>query len=102
MISHKLVRIATKIFRKGVFKWARPDKKSKVTLDYSTEIPKVDTVLMSIQHDGDYNEKEFKEYIRTEIIDSTLKSFNVDASDYKVLINRTGASSLVDHMELPV
>ncbi len=90
VISHKLVRMATKKFRKGEFKWARPDMKSQVTLDYSGDLPKVDTVLMSIQHDGDYNEQEFKDYIRTEIIDKTLTTFKVDASDYKVLINPTG------------
>jgi S-adenosylmethionine synthetase len=90
VISHKLVRMATKKFRSGEFKWARPDMKSQVTLDYSTKVPKVHTVLMSIQHDGDYNEVEFKEFVRTNIIAETLETFNVDASDYKVLINPTG------------
>jgi len=90
VISHKLVRKATTKFRSGEFKWARPDMKSQVTLDYGCDPIKVNTVLMSVQHDGDYNEKEFKEYIKTQVIDETLKSFNVDASDYRLLINPTG------------
>jgi len=90
VMAHKLVRMATKKFRKGEFKWARPDMKSQVTLDYGQMPPKVDTVLMSIQHDGDYNEEEFKAFVKNEIMDETLSSFNVDASDYEVLINPTG------------
>ena len=37
--------------------------KSQVTIDYTNE-PKIDTILMSIQHDPDFNEKEFKAYIK--------------------------------------
>lgn len=90
VIAHKLVRIATKKRKSGEFKWARPDMKSQVTIDYSGTTPKVDTVLMSIQHDGDYNIEEFKAYIQEHIIEEVLESFEVDASDYRTLINPTG------------
>ncbi len=90
VIAHKLVRIASNKRKSGDFKWARPDMKSQVTIDYTNEIPKVDTVLMSIQHDPNYDQEEFKSYIKTHIIKEVLASFNVDASEYKILINPTG------------
>ncbi|MDL2212100.1 methionine adenosyltransferase [Erysipelotrichaceae bacterium OttesenSCG-928-M19] len=91
VIAHKLVREASRQRKAGLFKWARPDMKSQVTIDYSDENnPKVHTVLMSIQHDPDYNHQEFVEYIENHIIKKVLASFEMDNDDYNVLINPTG------------
>lgn len=91
VIAHKLVRIASEQRKAGQFKWARPDMKSQVTIDYTDpQNPKVHTVLMSIQHDGDYNHEEFVAYIKANIIDPVLDSFNLNVSDKRVLINPTG------------
>jgi S-adenosylmethionine synthetase len=91
VVAHKLVREASKQRQDGVFKWARPDMKSQVTIDY-TDIsnPKVKTILMSIQHDPDYNYDLFSNYIKENIIDKVLKSFGLLNDDYDVLINPTG------------
>ncbi len=89
VISHKLVREATKLRKNGSFKYARPDMKSQVTIDYSSKTPKVDTVLMSVQHDPDFNEKEFKEFIYENIMVPVIKSFGLN-DDFKYLINPTG------------
>ncbi|MDY4849545.1 MAG: methionine adenosyltransferase [Bacilli bacterium] len=89
-IAHKLVREATAQRKAGVFKGARPDMKSQVTIDYTDpKNIKVDTVLMSIQHDEDVNLDDFKKYVKTEIIDKVVKSFGLN-TDYKLLINPTG------------
>ncbi len=90
VIAHKLMRIASKMRKAGEFKCARPDMKSQVTIDYSGDKPKVDTVLMSVQHDPDYDVDTFKDYIKNNIIAEVLKSFDVVTDDYKVLINPTG------------
>ncbi len=90
MISHKLVQYASELRKAGEFKWSRPDMKSQVTIDYSGDIPRVDTVLMSVQHDEDYNDSEFRSFIKDDIISKVLESFEVDASNYDVLINPTG------------
>ncbi|KNG79110.1 methionine adenosyltransferase [Mycoplasma sp. HU2014] len=89
-MAHELVFNATKQRKQGLFKWARPDMKSQVTIDY-TDInnPKIDTMLMSIQHDPDYNEVEFKKYIKENIMDLVADEFNMN-KDFKVLINPTG------------
>lgn len=89
-IAHKLVREATRLRKEGLFKGARPDMKSQVTVDYTDPINiKVDTVLMSIQHDPDINEEEFRKYIHENIMQSVVKSFGLN-TDFKYLINPTG------------
>lgn len=89
-ISHKLVRIASNLRKKGDFKNARPDMKSQVTIDYSD--PKnirIDKVLMSIQHEPNINMDEFKKYIHDEIMVPVISSFNLN-TDFSYLINPTG------------
>lgn len=89
-ISHKLVRYASNLRKMGVFKWARPDMKAQVTMDYTDEKNiKVHTVLMSVQHDDDYNEVEFKKFIYEEIMKKVVKSFGFNG-DFEFLINPTG------------
>ena len=89
-LAHRLVERATNLRKEGLFKYARPDMKSQVTIDYTDEKnPKVHTVLMSIQHDPDFNEAEFKKYIKEEIMDKVIEKYGFNL-DYKVLINPTG------------
>ncbi|AVN64298.1 MULTISPECIES: methionine adenosyltransferase [Mesoplasma] len=89
-ISHELVYLASKLRKEGKFKWARPDMKSQVTIDYTDESnPKIDTILMSIQHDDEMIEEEFKKFIKSEIMDVVAKEFELN-TDFKVLINPTG------------
>lgn len=89
VISHKLVREATRLRKNGEFKNARPDMKSQVTIDYTDSKPRIDTILMSIQHDENFNEKEFKDFIINNIMKKVAKSFGLN-EDFKVLINPTG------------
>lgn len=88
-IAHHLVRYASSLRHDGKFKWARPDMKAQVTMDYTNEKPVIDTILMSIQHDPDYDEIVFKKFVKTEIMDEVVKKYGLD-TDYKVLINPTG------------
>lgn len=89
-IAHKLVRVASNLRKEGKFKGARPDMKSQVTIDYTDPHNiKIDTVLMSIQHDEDINLDEFKKYVHDEIMLKVIKSFGFD-DDFKYLINPSG------------
>lgn len=88
-IAHHLVRYATEKKNSGEFKYARPDMKAQVTIDYTEKEPKIDTILMSIQHDPDFNEEGFKRYIKEQIMDVVVKKYDLN-TDYKVLINPTG------------
>ncbi len=90
-IADKLVRLASNKRKSGEFKYARPDMKSQVTIDYEDpKHPRVVTVLMSIQHDKDKNDEAFHNYIKNEIMKPVVKSFNMN-DDFEVLINPTGS-----------
>lgn len=88
-IAHHLVRYATEKRHSGEFKWARPDMKAQVTIDYTNPQPRIDTILISIQHDPDFDEVAFKKYIKEEIMDAVVEKYYLN-TDYKVLINPTG------------
>ena len=89
-IAHKLVREASEQRHKGLFKGARPDMKSQVTIDYTDKDHiKIDNVLMSVQHDEDVDLDEFKKYIHDNIMVKVIKSFGFN-TDFKYLINPTG------------
>lgn len=89
-MAHELVRYASELRHNGTFKHARPDMKSQVTIDYTDENnPKVDTILMSIQHDPDFNEEEFKTFIKEKIMKEVVRKQHMN-EDYKVFINPTG------------
>jgi len=88
-IAHKLVRYATSLRKEGKFLGARPDMKSQVTIDYSNKDLKIDTVLMSIQHDPVIDMDEFKKFVHENIMIPVIKSFGLN-TDFKFLINPTG------------
>lgn len=89
VIAHKLVRLATTLRKEGKFKGARPDMKSQVTIDYTSNKARIDTILMSVQHDEDIDETAFKSYILEEIMKPTARKFNLN-DDFECLINPTG------------
>lgn len=89
-IAHKLVREASAQRKSGEFKGARPDMKSQVTIDYTdAKNIKIDTILMSIQHDDNIDMDVFKEYVRKNIMEKVASSFGLNL-DFKVYINPTG------------
>lgn len=89
-IAHQLVRVATEKRLAGEFKYARPDMKSQVTVDYTDpQNIKIDTILMSIQHDEDYNEEEFRDYVKNEIMMYVVSKYDMN-QDFRVIINPTG------------
>ncbi len=89
-MAHDLIRLATNLREEGKFLYAKPDMKSQVTLKYTPGEPtKIDTILMSIQHDENFNEQEFKEFIKKEIMTKIAQKYNLN-TDFKVLINPTG------------
>ncbi|MCL8212983.1 methionine adenosyltransferase [Mesoplasma whartonense] len=89
-IAHDLVQTATQLRKSGEFKYARPDMKSQVTIDYQEpNHPRIATILMSIQHDPEVDIKEFKAYIHEKIMKKVARDFGLN-TDFKVLINPTG------------
>ena len=89
-IAHKLVRFATFLRKNGHFPYARPDMKSQVTIDYTDPNHiRIDTILMSVQHDPDFHEDEFRTFILEKIMKPTAYSFGLN-DDFRYFINPTG------------
>ena len=88
-LAHALSERAENLRFSGEFKSARSDIKSQVTIDYSGDTPKIDTMLMSVQHAEDFNEDEFKRFIKEDIMKHVAKKYNLN-EDFKVFINPTG------------
>ncbi|UVD81608.1 methionine adenosyltransferase [Mycoplasma iguanae] len=88
-LAHALVKRAEKLRKSGAFKWAKSDMKSQVTFDYSNSQPKIKTILMSIQHDQNFEQTEFFDFIKNEIMIYVAKKYHLN-TDFEVLINPTG------------
>lgn len=89
-IAHKLVRTASNMRKNGSFPGARPDMKSQVTIDYSDPTNlRIDSILMSVQHDSDVRLEEFRDFIKNNIMIPVASSFHLN-HDFNTLINPTG------------
>ena len=75
-LAHKLMEEIQNLREKGKIKWLRPDAKSQVTVEYdeNDKPVRVDTVVISTQHDDKVNGKELKHsVIEKEIIEKLIK-----------------------------
>ena len=75
-LAHKLMEEIQNLREKGKIKWLRPDAKSQVTVEYdeNDKPVRVDTVVISTQHDEKVNGKELKHsQIEKEIIEKLIK-----------------------------
>ncbi|MCH9665845.1 MAG: methionine adenosyltransferase, partial [Gammaproteobacteria bacterium] len=93
--AHRLVKRQAEI-RQGndkdvTIKWLRPDAKAQLSFvfDAAGMPQRIDTVVLSTQHDPDVSDKEIKEAVREEIIKKVLPSKWLD-DDTKIHINPTG------------
>ncbi len=88
-IANKILLRATQKRKCGEFKWAKPDMKSQVSIEYGDK-NRVDTVLVSIQHSDDFDEEEFRKYIKEEIIEKVLEEYDLIKNNYRLIINPSG------------
>lgn len=91
MLAHKILLKATELRKNGAIKWLRPDAKSQVTIEYEGYTPKrIDTVVVSHQHDPEVSYDEIKSTIINQIIKPVLAEEKFDQNDIKYFINPTG------------
>ncbi len=91
MLAHKILLKATGLRKSGAIKWLRPDAKSQVTIEYEGYTPKrIDTVVVSHQHDPEISYDEIKSTIINQIIKPVLAEEKFDQNDIKYFINPTG------------
>ena len=88
-IANKILLKATEKRKKGEFKWAKPDMKSQVSIEYGGK-NRVDTILVSIQHSDDFDEEQFRKYIKEKIVEEVLNEYDVIKDNYRLIINPSG------------
>lgn len=75
-----------------------PDYKVQVTMDYSGEMPSVDTVLVSVSHTHETNFEDLKRYV-TKLVQVTLEEIHSDSvkigreisiESYQLMVNPYG------------
>ncbi|MBU0456300.1 MAG: methionine adenosyltransferase [Pseudomonadota bacterium] len=88
--AHRLMMRQTEVRKNGTLPWLRPDAKSQVTFQYIDNKPhKVDTVVISTQHDPDIENKTIREAVMDEIIKPVIPAKWLDKNT-KYFINPTG------------
>ncbi|MEI2617043.1 MAG: methionine adenosyltransferase [Thermomicrobiales bacterium] len=89
-LAHHLTRRLAGARRDGSLPFLRPDGKSQVTIEYEHGIAKrVDTVLISTQHDKDVTERDVRDGVIEEVIHHVIPAEMFDAKT-KILVNPSG------------
>jgi S-adenosylmethionine synthetase len=90
-LAHQVARRLAEVRKDGSLPFLRPDGKSQVTVEYDSDgTPvRVDTVVVSTQHDPDVSSDALTEAIRDVVIRATIPAELLDAST-RYLVNPTG------------
>ena len=91
MLSHKLVHRVAKLRKEGAISYLRPDAKAEVTVEYDdNDKPlRVDTVVLSTQHDPDATLDRIRKDIKEQVIKAVIPAELLDENT-KYFINPTG------------
>ena len=89
--AHKLSQRLASERKSGALPWLRPDGKSQVSVQYAEDgsVERIDTVVVSTQHDEDIEIHDLREAVIDQIIKPTLPWHLIDA-DTKFYVNPTG------------
>ncbi len=93
MLAHSIVHELAKIRKKKpeLMPYLRPDSKSQVTIEYdeNNKAKRIDTIVVSTQHDPGVNQSKIKKDIIEYVIDKVIPSHLLDKKT-KILVNPTG------------
>jgi S-adenosylmethionine synthetase len=91
-LAHELLILAAKLRKNKDIKWLRPDAKSQVTVEYEEGYKplRIDTVVVSHQHDPDVAYKELEAEIIGKIIKPVLEPTGLLDKKTQYFINPTG------------
>lgn len=88
--AHKLAQRLTKVRKDGTLSYLRPDGKTQVTVEYNQDKPvRIDTVVVSSQHDAEVSLDTIRQDIIENVIRPTLPPELIDEKT-KYYINPTG------------
>ena len=90
VLAHKLTKRLADVRKAKELTYLRPDGKSQVTIEYEGDKPiRVDTVLVSTQHDADVTREQIEKDIIEKVIKPIIPSELID-KDTRYLVNPTG------------
>ncbi len=91
MLAHKLARRLAEVRKKGIVKHLRPDGKTQVSVEYDDEgnVNRVDSILISTQHDEMITQEELREKLIEHVIKAVIPSHLIDENT-KIYTNPTG------------
>ncbi len=90
VLAQKLARRLAEVRRNGTLPYLRPDGKTQVTVEYEGKKPlRVDTIVVSAQHDEQISQEQLRRDIRRYVIDEIVDAKLLDANT-KYFINPTG------------
>ena len=89
-LAHNLAKRLTAVRKDGTLSYLRPDGKTQVTVEYDGDKPlRVDTVVISTQHDPDVTHDQIAKDLIREVIRPTVDPALLD-EETKIYINPTG------------
>ena len=89
-LAHRITKKLTEVRKEGIIDYLRPDGKSQVTVEYENGVPKrVDTVVVSAQHDPSAKHSKIEDDIIEKVIKAVVPEKYLD-KDTKYYINPTG------------
>jgi len=89
-LAHRLAKRLSEVRKDGTIPYLRPDGKTQVTVEYDgDEVKRIDTILISTQHDPaaeiDQIREDLKEHVIRPVVDEKLLD-----DETKYLVNPTG------------
>jgi S-adenosylmethionine synthetase len=90
-LAHKLARRLTEVRKLGQLEYLRPDGKTQVTIEYdeNNHPVRVDTIVISTQHDEEVTLEQIKKDLKAEVIAKVVPAELLD-DNTKYFINPTG------------
>ena len=89
-LAHKMAKRLTDVRKDGTLKYLRPDGKTQVTVEYEDDKPvRVDTVVVSSQHDAAVTLEQIRADILEYVIKPTVPAELLDENT-KIYVNPTG------------
>ncbi len=88
-LAHRLARRLAEVRKSGELSYLRPDGKTQVTVEYEDGKPvRVDTIVISTQHDPDVTQEQIHDDMIRHVIEPTIPAEFLQ--DTRYLINPTG------------